>query len=227
MKKSLIPVLVVLGVIVLSVVLVLLAQGGSYDLTVADPALGAAEAPLVLEEFADFQCPACATVQPILQQLLLEYPTQLKIVYRDFPLTQIHPQARSAAQGALCAAQQGKFPGYYKGLYETQAQWAGTGGDVMTFMNGLNGQLDIDTVAWQACFESRTVKKEVQRDYDEGISRQVSATPTFILNGETIENPGSVFAWIQLLNKRLEEKGLQPENGLENPVTDGGDQANS
>ena len=88
-----------------------------------NPARGAANAPVVIVEFSDYQYPFCARVEPTIEQVLQNFPTQVKIYYRNFPLTQLHPLAQKAAEAAQCANDQGKFWEYHDLLFEKQSEW--------------------------------------------------------------------------------------------------------
>ena len=79
---------------------------------------GNPEAPVTIVEFSDYHCPFCKRVQPTLTQLLDRYPGKVKLAFRDFPLSQLHPQARHAAEAARCAQDQGKFWEYHDVLFE-------------------------------------------------------------------------------------------------------------
>ncbi len=194
--------------------LIFIAQGESYDLAIVDPAIGPNEAPILIEEFSDFECPACGANAPILKEALQEYPTQVKFVYKDFPLSSIHPQAREAAAGVLCAAQQGKFQEFHDGVFAEQSTWSGETGDITPYLATLVDEQGIDKAEWETCIASRQAKKAVDADFSEGRSRGVNSTPTFFLNGELVQTPQSVFQWIQLINTELEAQGLTPENAL-------------
>ncbi len=85
---------------------------------------GGEDAYVTIIEYSDFQCPACASVAPMLQQLAAAYPNDVRLVYRHFPLVSIHPNAQKAAEAAEAAGAQGKFWEYHDTLFANQADFA-------------------------------------------------------------------------------------------------------
>lgn len=213
--------MVLIGVVVIVGIgygLIRLASGNSFALTVTNPSVGPEDAPVVIEEFADFQCPGCKAAATAVEEIVRSYPTQVRLVYRDFPIPG-HQHARLAAAGGLCSAQQGKFLEYYKAVFSSQDEWARMdrqGFD--TFLNSLAGEsgLRLDLVSFNECRNSRDAKTEVEKDYQEGVSRTVNSTPTFFINGTKYAEVPTVFQLIQLINAELEKKGLNPENNAAN-----------
>ncbi len=206
--------LIVGGIIVALVVafgLILLARGASYPLTIVDPALGAEQAPVVIEEFADWQCPACRLAAAAIEEVAKTYPNQVRIVYKDFPIPG-HAHARFVAAAGLCSAQQNKFQEFYKYAFETQTQWTSMDrAGVEALLLAWASTQGLDMAEFNACRESRTVRAEVDKDVKEGISRSVNSTPTFFIDGQKQEGGLSVFQWIQKINEVLKSKGLEPE----------------
>jgi len=193
--------------------LIALARGASYPLTVVDPSLGSENAPVLIEEFADWQCPACRLAAVAVEEVAKTYPTQVRIVYKDFPIPG-HTHARFVAAAALCAAQQNKFSEFYKKTFETQTQWTGMDrAGVETVLVTWATDEKLDMAAFNTCRESRTVRAEIDKDVKEGLSRSVNSTPTFFIDGQKQEGGLSVFQWIQKINEVLKSKGLEPESG--------------
>jgi protein-disulfide isomerase len=143
------------------------------------PLRGAADAPVEIVEFADFQCPFCEGAFPTVMQVLNTYGDKVHLVYRHFPLAN-HPNARPAAEAAACAAEQGKFWPYHDRLFGNQNLL----GD-----NDLKqhaAQLGMDPSKFNACFDSKKYKKEIDDDIAAGSAAGVDGTPAFYINGREI-----------------------------------------
>lgn len=133
-------------------------------------------------EFSDLQCPACRTVQPYVKALVDQYPADVRLVYRHFPLLSIHPHAYLAAQAVESASIQGKFWEMHDVLFETQPEWSKLG-DPREYFADLAKRLELDTEKFAADFDSEQAKKVVDRDLQFATQYQLSGTPSFFLNG--------------------------------------------
>jgi protein-disulfide isomerase len=167
-----------------------------YELiyTADDPNLGNPQARIQIVEFSDFQCPYCAESHTIMRELLDKYPNDFYYIYRDFPLDDIHPQARLAAQAATCAHQQQKFWSFHDLLFQNQTK--------LELGNLLNyaQQVGLDTNKFTECLESGSYQAEVKKDQSDGLAAGVSATPTFFVNGEKVEGVVPLDSWEKILN---------------------------
>ena len=148
-----------------------------------DPVKGDADAPVEIIEFSDFQCPFCNRFYTqTLPQIEEEYIAtgKAKLVYRDFPLTNIHPEAAPAAAAAECADDQGKFWEYHDILFENYQtlstsnykQWA--------------ADLGLNQAQFDECVDSGKYEGEVAQDFSDGQAAGVTGTPTFFVNGQKI-----------------------------------------
>jgi len=138
--------------------------------------LGPANAPVTIVEFADFECPACRAEEPLVKQLLRDYPTQVRLVFREFPLP-THEYAELAAEAAEAAGAQGKFWEMHDILYENQQHL--TMNDIL----GYATTIGLDVKAFQADLESHKYQAVVQKDVADGQALGVQGTPTFFING--------------------------------------------
>jgi protein-disulfide isomerase len=150
---------------------------------------GAADAPITLVEYGDYQCPTCGLYHPIVTELLSRYTGKLKLEYHHFPLIQIHPNAMMASWAAEAAADQGKFWEMHDLLYLRQSEWSPSPNAEALFVQYAI-QLGLDSNAFQQSIRSPVTHERVLADVRKG-SAIVQGTPTFVLNGELIRDlPG-------------------------------------
>ncbi|MBI2050959.1 MAG: thioredoxin domain-containing protein [Parcubacteria group bacterium] len=159
---------------------------------------GSEAAPAQIIEYSDFQCPACGAYYPIIKQLTQEFGEDLRFAYRHFPLNAIHPNAEPAARAAEAAGIQGRFWEMHDALFENQSAWSGAGNPFDLFAQYANG-IGLDAAQFEADYESSAVKDAVRAHESAGRRLGVNGTPTFVLNGERIENPQSYEAFRDLL----------------------------
>lgn len=202
-----IPLLIgtIVGTIVLIIVIAFMFSGEPAEQIAADPtsltegarhAYGA-EAPLVtVVEFSDLQCPACRAAQPLIATLKEQYADQVQIVFRHFPLDNIHPNARLAAVATEVAAESGLFWEYHDILFERQDEWGeiSSRADVVNAFAAYAAELEIDTEQFTERIEDAGLAQAVEQDRQLGISLQVNATPTFFVNGVQTPAPQLVSA---------------------------------
>jgi protein-disulfide isomerase len=147
---------------------------------------GNKNAPAVLVDYSDFQCPSCAAYYPILKKLENDVgPEKLLFVYRNFPLTMIHKNAQLAAQSAEAAGKQGKFWEMHDKLFENQSAWSELADPKNTFV-AYAADLKLNKDQFEKDLTSDEVVKSVQEDIDSGNEARVDATPTFFLNGQPL-----------------------------------------
>ena len=146
---------------------------------------GPADAPVTIVEFSDFQCPACRASEPMVQSVLQQYPDKVKLVFRHFPLDQIHPNARLAAQAAQVAQAEDKFWRYAQLLFEKQEEWSDISSyDLLkTTLSEYASELGIDSASFLERMESSEVVSAVQIDVELAKELNIMATPTFFVNG--------------------------------------------
>ena len=186
------------------------AVGGAVNQNIEDndPALGSPNAPVVLVEFSDFQCPFCRKFwSDSLPQIKEKYikTGKVRFVYRDFPLSNIHPGAEPAAQAAECAEDQGKFWEMHDKIFGEQEK-LGQGtinfeiGDIKRWAR----EIGLDGAALDTCLDSEKYKAEVAKDYSDGASLGVSGTPHVFVNGKLLIRGALPFEQIdQLIQQEL------------------------
>lgn len=139
---------------------------------------GRVDAPLVLLEFSDFQCPFCARhTRETFDQIQRAYVDtgKLRYVFRHFPIESLHPNAFAAARAAECAGQQGKFWEIHSRLFSNQKQL--TDADLLNHAKAIG----LDTAAFQRCVATPEVQAKIMADLDEGARAGVSGTPMFFI----------------------------------------------
>lgn len=141
-----------------------------------DPARGDMNAPVTVVEFTDFQCPACAAMHPILEEVLQSYGDKVRFVVRDFPLNQ-HEWAGKAAEAANAAHAQGKFFEYIAILFQNQKAL-----DVAS-LKKYASQLGLDRARFDAALDRGIYAAEVRKDVEDGETYGVGSTPTIFING--------------------------------------------
>ena len=143
-----------------------------------DHALGPADAPVTLVEYGDYECPDCLNAFPIVKQLIAEFGPRLRFVFRNFPMSNVHPHASVAAQAAEAAASQGKFWEMHDLLFENQKDLA----DVE--MTRLALRLGLEPYRFDADLAAERFAKRVASEYASGVASGVTGTPTFFVNGK-------------------------------------------
>ena len=161
------------------------------------PFLGPAAAPVTIVEFSDFQCPFCKQVVPTLTQVRSRYGEKVKLVYRDFPIDGLHPQARKAAEAARCAQDQGKFWEYHDALFADSPKLSPE--QLTTYAE----HVGLDLPSFGRCLASGTHAAAVQKSLDEGIRLGVTGTPAFFINGELLSGAQPVESFARVIEREL------------------------
>lgn len=149
-----------------------------------DPQKGPSDAKVTIIEFSDFQCPYCKKAEPTLKQIFDEYGSNVRLVFRDFPLS-FHQYAQKASEASECAYEQGKYWEYHDVLYEKQDAL-----DVASLKQYAK-DLGLDSAKFDSCLDSGKYASEVQKDFQDGQAAGVSGTPSFFIldeNGNVVEN---------------------------------------
>ncbi len=169
------------------------------------PSLGPANAPITLVEFADFQCPFCREwEQQTYQPLLAAYPGKIRIVYRDFPLTSIHPNAMPAAEAAQCANAQGKFWEYHDKLFsgDLNDQFSNSALTEDSFKTIAQG-LGLDVTKFNDCLTNHTYQKSIEDDISFASNLGINSTPTFFINGLAVIGAQPLSTFQNVIDKEL------------------------
>jgi protein-disulfide isomerase len=169
-----------------------------YDIsTEGYPSIGPDDAPITVVEFSDFQCPFCKRFHDETYQALLDaYPGQIRFVYRNLPLTSIHPDAFPAAVASLCAEEQNAYWEYHNKLFSSTTLGTDT---YLQYANELNLNIEEFT----ACLDSGKFDDFIQQDMDFAFNLGVSSTPTFFINGLAIVGAQPLSSFQNIIDKEL------------------------
>lgn len=147
------------------------------------PALGDPKAPVTIVEYSDFECPVCRNLHDVLRGILPNYPGKLRVIFKDFPLEQLHPWARTAAIAGRCAYQQKPeaFWKVYDLIYDNQEIISAA--NAWTKMTDYASQSGLDAEAFKSCMASPEASAAVNASHANGDKLEVSSTPTVFVNG--------------------------------------------
>ncbi|CAN0592150.1 unnamed protein product [Ectocarpus sp. 12 AP-2014] len=156
--------------------------------------VGDANAPVVVREFADYQCPACGRFSDASQRLKEEYVDtgKVRFVYFDLPLQQ-HQNAMPAAQAARCAGDQGAYWQMHDELYGMQTEWSGSGDPLTTFSRYAN-DLGLEERRFRRCMTTELHREAVEQSLQVAMQMRVTSTPTVLVDNIRLSRPG----WGQL-----------------------------
>lgn len=137
--------------------------------------------------YGDFQCPACEQMYPIEKQVVQKYYNDISFTFRHFPLDSIHPNARAASRAAEAAGLQGKFFEMHNSLYENQSLWVSQSDPLPSFVQ-LATALNLNIDKFKTDFASEAVNSTINADLNQGKKDSIEGTPTYILNGQKLNN---------------------------------------
>ncbi len=180
-------------------------EAGEPDIT-DSYSLGDPDAPVTIVEYTDFQCPFCSRhyeqsfiqiKENFIDKGLVYY------VFKDFPLTNIHPQAVKAAEAARCAGDQDAYGKMHGQLFSAQGEWSGRSNASDLFV-GYAEELNLDSAEFAACLESGQYEAAVMQDLDEGVQLGVNGTPAFFINGHSMSGAQPYTIFEQAINQFLD-----------------------
>jgi protein-disulfide isomerase len=147
-----------------------------------DHALGRADAPLTLVEYGDYQCPHCAAADPVVRAVQKVFGDELRFVFRNFPLTEMHPAAEPAAELAEGAAVQGKFWQTHDAIFEWSRRHGPESLGAEAF-GAIAEALKLDAAALDEAVRTHRYLARIRDDFNGGVRSGVNGTPTFFING--------------------------------------------
>lgn len=146
--------------------------------------IGSDSAKIKLVEYADFQCPACKSIEPVLKQILAENKDNIQFVYKYFPLP-LHLNARPSANFAIYAATEGKFWEVHDKLFDTQEEWAELKNPKDYFIK-MGKDLGLNEAKLKEALDNNTYYDTMNKTFEEGQNIGVNSTPTLFLNGKKL-----------------------------------------
>ncbi len=154
---------------------------------IGDHTYGNMQSKVILIEYADYQCPGCGSAYPVIKQVTEKYKDKIGFVFRNFPLTSIHPNALAAAAAAESAGLQGKYWEMHDKLYEGQDAWKNLSGQARTdYFRGLALGVGVNNDTWVSALDSENVQKKIVFDQALGQKAGITGTPSFYLNGKNV-----------------------------------------
>jgi protein-disulfide isomerase len=197
---------IIFSVIIIGIItaLILLSNGSKTDLSgvdafavqkatkqdgnIGDHVFGKADSKVTLIEYGDYQCPPCGSMYPIVKSTTEEYKEHLRYIFRNFPIPELHPNARAAAASAEAVGLQGKYWEMHNRLYETQSDWSDLSiNERGAFFENLAKELGIDINKYKSDLAKSDLTKKIDYDISLGRESGVDATPTFFLNGKKLD----------------------------------------
>jgi len=158
-----------------------------------DPSLGPPDAPVTIVEFLDFECPFCLKMFPIIRELAAKYPEKIRYVVRDFPLSDLHPNAMLAAEAGACAHAQNRFWAYHDKMFQNQNELEKE--SLLEYAQ----QVGLNSEKFSKCLNDGDYKTEIQEDYQAGLQAGAVGTPTFFVNGYKFQGVIPMEVWEQLM----------------------------
>lgn len=155
---------------------------------IADHVKGSDAKKIIFVEYGDYQCPGCGSAYSYVNQVVDEYKDSVTFIFRNFPLTTIHPNARAAAAVAEAAGLQGKYWEMHDLIYKGQQDWSNADASKrVDLFQQYAEQLKLDINKFKTDLASSEVNKKIRYDQAIGKKAEVSETPTFFLNGEKLD----------------------------------------
>ncbi len=178
---------------------------------IGDHTFGNDKSKIVLIEYGDYQCPGCSVAAPEARRVTEKYKEHLVLVFRNFPIPSLHPNARAAAAAAESAGRQGKFWQMHDLLYEKQSSWEQADLQNRTkVFTDMARDIGINETKFVEDMATPEISRKINFDVAIGRASGVDATPTFFLNGEELKAEGSNYLE-EAVKKALQEAGIKIE----------------
>ncbi len=180
-------------------------SSNSSSAKLSNHVLGANKKHVNLTEYGDYQCPACGAFYPIVKQVTDKYGDDITFQFRNYPLSQLHQNARAGARAAEAAGKQNKYWEMHDLLYGGQQTWEGQSDPTATF-EGYAQQLGLDLNVFKKDYQSSEINDVINADLAEGQRLGVDSTPTFFLQGKKIDkNPQDLNGFSKLIDQAIKD----------------------
>lgn len=161
-----------------------------------NPQLGEANAPVTILAFIDFECPFCQASYPIFQEVVERYGPAVRVVFKHFPIAQLHPHALNAHLASTCAQEQNQFWPYYDQLFTNKLLTDAALTDEAE-------RLSLDMNKFQSCFRAKKHQAEIDQDLRDGAELGIRGTPTYIVNQIKLEGVVPKNVWDTVILNEL------------------------
>jgi predicted DsbA family dithiol-disulfide isomerase len=180
---------------------------GPYRVAVAatGPARGRDDAPVTIVEFGDFQCPFCREAESSLRAVMTRYPGQVRLVFRNLPLANLHPNATLAAEAGVCAGHQGMFWQMHDAMYQDQSALGESA------LKDTAQRLGLKLDGFSACLADPGTKQELEGDRKAADELNVTGTPYFFINGRPLNGSVPVERFEAVITDELHRLASKPD----------------
>lgn len=166
-----------------------------------DPLIGPSDALLTIAEFGDFECSFSKEAFSHVRSFQAMHPNEVRLVWRDYPLSDVHPRALVLADAAACAHEQGKFWAFHDKLFANHGRFSDE--DLVSYLK----QVGLDNSLFARCLESGRVHQGIIKDTEDAIALGVIGTPTFFANGFRFSGVVPSDIWEKILSQIQKQKG--------------------
>ncbi len=174
--------------------------------TEGSPFIGPKDAPVTIVEFSDFQSPLSPRLNKTLHEVLAKYGDKVRLVYRQFPVSQIHPLAEKAAEASLCAADQNHFWELHDSMLETQNALSSKDLEAKAV------RLKLDSKSFDSCLTSGKYAQRVQQDQREGYMLGITASPAVFVNGRYLSGALAMSDLSKIINQEISLDSLKTKS---------------